>query len=287
MKFQDSSQSSEKLPTSIKRRENEEVVKTVSGFSAEKILAGISDLEGKNRKLLGDLAQALIEELEKLNQLQKAIKIETDRLEEIHGIKAEADSLANLFQLHTDKEKELKESFLTKEEEFKKSIEIKKEQWSREQEQYDYELQLKRKQEEDEYMEKKKMKEKELSERELQMKAREDELKELRKLRENFDHMLDEEIEKVANKAAKEARETEEVKAQILSEKMAADKKVMEMTVQMLQKQLRDQEGEVGRLKKELEIANKGVKDRAIKVIEGNRGRVEERRSLKDHEGLK
>ena len=51
-----------------------------------------------------------------------------------------------------------------------------------------------------------------------------------------------------------------------------------------LEKRLADQEDDISKLKKELEIANKGVKDIAIKVIEGDARRSENRRSLKSYD---
>lgn len=284
-KFQDNAEKAGGRKVEVKRKQEDDLVETASKISMDGVSAGISDLESEIRKLLSKLSDLLIHEVKKLKELESAANIEQKRLEEIHNIKAEADTLANLIQAHKDKKHALEEEYQDREVSLQKEIEAKKEDWHREKDEYAYELQLTRRKEESSYEEMRLTKEKELKEREAAIKSVEDELKELRKLKIEFDQRLAEELDEARLEAADKARETEEIKAKILAEKTGAERHVAAITIEALEKKIADQEDDILKLKKELEIANKGVKDIAIKVIEGDVRRSENRRSLKSYEG--
>ena len=283
-KFQDNAEKAGGRKVEAKRKQEDNLMEIASRISMDGVSAGISDLESEIRKLLSKLSELLIQEVKKLQGLESAANIEQKRLEEIHNIRAEADTLANLIQAHKDKKRDLEEEYQDKEASLQKEIEFKKEDWRREKDEYTYELQLTRRKEESSYEETRMTKEKELKEREAAIKAVEDELRELKKLKIEFDQRLAEELDEARLEAADKAREAEETKAKILAEKTGAEKHVAEITIQSLEKRLTDQEDDILKLKKELEIANKGVKDIAIKVIEGDARRNENRRSLKSYD---
>lgn len=286
-KFQENAEKSRGKKVEVQRIQEDNLVQMASRLSMDDVLSGVSNLEGEIRKLLGKLSESLFAEVEKLKDLQEVINIEQKRLEEIHDIKVEADTLANLIQAYKDKKHELEEEYKAQEDSLEKEIDAQKEGWRREQEEYDYELQLKRRKEEADYEEKCLTKEKEFKDREATIKVVEDELKELRKLKLEFDQKLDEQMEQARLEAGNKARETEEMKAKILAEKNMAEKHIAELTIKSLEKKILDQEDDIFRLKKELEIANRGVKDIAIKVIEGDARCSENRRPLKSYEADK
>ncbi|MBI5754061.1 hypothetical protein HZA40_02885 [Candidatus Peregrinibacteria bacterium] len=283
-KFQDNAEKAGGRKIEAKRKQENNLLEIASKISIDGVSSGISDLENEIRKLLSKLSELLIQEVKKLKELENAANVEQKRLEEIHNIKAEADTLANLIQAHKDKKNELEEEYVGKEDSLQRELEAKKEEWRREKDEYTYELQLSRRKEEADYAEKRMAKEKELNDREAAIKGVEDELKELRKLKIEFDQRLTDELDEARLEAAYKAKEAEEVKAKILAEKTAADKQIAEITIKGMEKKIVDQEDDMLKLKKELDVANKGVKDIAIKVIEGDARRNENRRPLKAYE---
>ena len=128
------------------------------------------------------------------------------------------------------------------------------------------------------------MKEKELKDRELKLIEQQNELEDLRKLKELFDERIEEQVDNAKTKATSEAKYEEDVKARILAEKVTAEKRISELTIESLRQRLNEQEQDITRLKRELEVANSGVKDIALKVIEGNARTTEQHRSLKAYE---
>lgn len=275
-KMSDNAEKTEERKSEIAHRHEDEIVDKASKYAIDAIVQKVADLESTIRKWLTDLIEALMKEAQKLKEIQEANEIEKKNLEHIHQIKVEADTLVNLVQAHKDKKHDLEED-----------IEQKQEEWRREEEKYEYELQLNRKHEEDEYYEKRSVKERELKEREDQITQHEKEFEELKQLKEVFDQKLEDEVKKGRLEVAKEIRKEEEVRAQILWEKTTAEKKIAELTIESLKKQLVEREQDMLRLKKELEIANQGVKEVALKVIEGNARIVEQHRSLKGYESEK
>lgn len=281
-KLQENAESAEERKTDMETKHHEELRDKASKHTVDAILKSIAELEVSARKWLGDLAQALAKELEKLKNLEEVITGEKKYLETIHRIKVEADTLAQLIQASKDKKKQLEEEYKQLEEDLERKKTVQREAWQREEEEYEYELYLKRRKEEADYEEKKVAKERMLKEREEKLAAAERELQELRKFREEAEKNLDITVNRVREETEKETRKEEEIRAKILGERVAAEKHIAELTIATLQKELTTKEEAIRQLKHELDIANRGVKDIAMKVIES--GRNDQHRSIRDME---
>lgn len=260
-KFREGGQSTQERKIAIARKNEDDLVENASKLAANDILANVAGLEASVRKWLSELAESLIKELQNLKNAREALQIEKNRLEEVHEIKAEADTLSNLILAHGEKEKELE-----------KIMFLQRENWQKEQDEYKYQLGLKRRKEEDEYEEKRLTKERILKDREQRMAEQEEELKNLRLLKEAFDQRLLTELEIAKEEAIRQTREKGAIEAKLLAEKTESEKRMSNLTIDTLSKQLAQYESDIQKLKKELEIANNGVKDIALKVIE-SRGR--------------
>lgn len=283
--MQDNAENSETRKTALVRKQENMTVEKASTLSPEAILRSITNLEGEIRKWFGELGEKLIKELQKLIEVQDALSIEKKQLEEIHAIKTEADTLAQLIQAHKEKKIVLEEEHKNLDEDLKKQADMKKEAWKREQDEYQYETQMKRRKEEAEYEERKEIKEKELKNHEMKLTEQQNELEELRKLKELFDERIEEEVEEARDKTMEETKREEEVKARILGEKVGAERRIAELTIESLKQRMSELEQEISSLKSQLEKANSGVKDIALRVIEGNATRVnEQHRYLKAYE---
>lgn len=287
-KMQDNAEHSGSRKIDVERKREDSTLEKASGLSPDSLLKNVSHLEGEVRKWLGDLVELLIKELQKLQNVQEALHIEKQHLEEIHAIKAEADTLAKLIQAHKEKKSALETEYQDLESELEKQIEAKKEAWKREQEEYQYELQMRRRKEEAAYEEKKMIREKAIHDRETKLMAQEKELEELRKLKELFDERIAEEVEEARSKAMDEVVKEEIMKARIIAEKVAAEKRIADMSIESLKQKITEQGQDITRLKQQLEAANSGVKDIALKVIEGNSVRAtDQHRSIKEYENEK
>lgn len=283
-KFQERAEAAQERKSDVDRRVQAEVVKKAVGYSAEAILQNVTTLESEVRRWLSQLIESLLKEADKLREVQEAIGVEEGYLEQIHQIKVEADTLAHLIQAHKEKRRQLEENYQQKQEQLDKQILNRREEWQKEEQEYSYELGVKRKREEDDYQQKRQAKEAELKEWEQRLGAFEKELNELRKLKEEFDERLESGVARAGQETEGRVRGEEQVKAQILAEKTAATKHVAELTIESLKKSLTEKEHEVERLKKELVISNQGVKDIALKVIEGRSRLSEEHRAVRGKE---
>ena len=125
---------SNKNPKEQKAQEQkEEIVKSATSLSAESIVKGLTDIKLNISASLDKVENSLLQEFNKLEKLQEAIRYESAYLEDLYGIKANADSLAVLIAANKEKRQ-----FFDKEMEDKKSIfdeimQEKKQAWDKEQ----------------------------------------------------------------------------------------------------------------------------------------------------------
>ena len=287
----------------VKREtEEKEVVKTAVANSVEGIVKRHADLKLEIVKSMDSLEEKLIAEFRKLTELEQAIAIETKLLEELHQIKAEAETLAALVATQEQKKASFSEDMERKRADFDTDMSEKKAVWKREQEEYEaskkereallkkerqreeedytYNLQLKRKKEADDYETRKGLREKELTEkkaafekdvaeREQYLTSREDELEDLRTRVESFPK----ELERAVRDTEKAVLERIEVKykhqAELAAKEMEGERKLAEQTIAALDKKIVEQEEQLRQLTQRASEAGLQVQEIAIKAIEG------------------
>ena len=258
-----------------KQAVEQESVKKASVYSVENILEAISNLDSNIRKSLRELGEQLIGESQKLNDLQDAIRIETENLEKIKKIKVEIDTLEGLIEAQKLQKAQFEEEIAKDEENFSNSMQAKKETWRREQEEYEYELSIRRKKEENEYEERRAVRENELANREKAVKLAEQELFELRQKAERSKAELDQAVSKAKEEVEREVRKDEQIKMDLFMEKHDGERRIASLTIETLKEKTLGLESEVTALKEQLALATREVKEVAVKVIEGH-SRTEE-----------
>jgi len=77
-------------------KQKEETVQSATALSAEGIVKGLADMKLRISVSIDKIGDSLLQEYQKLEKLQEAIRYETAYLDELYGIKANADSLAIL-----------------------------------------------------------------------------------------------------------------------------------------------------------------------------------------------
>ncbi|MBW8332192.1 MAG: hypothetical protein K0M40_09245 [Prolixibacteraceae bacterium] len=306
-------------------KRQQEVIKKASDNTNEGIVTGITTLKLNVAKELDKLSEQLSSEYKKLEDIQMAMRLEKQNLEELYQVTANADSLAAMLQAQKERkvqfeiemtekrtafEEKMKADKLNSEEKirnendaFETSLKAQKEIWKieqlkwtdqqkelkektekerkREEEEYAYALKLTRKKDNDLYEEKKASQEKELAEkkkifdleiaqREAQVVAAENELKELRTKNAAFPA----EIEKAVATAVKLA--TEKLQSEFRFEKELNAKqtegelKLKEQTIETLKSKIKDMEALVNEASKKATTAEISVKDIAMKAIESS-----------------
>ena len=178
---------SSKNPKEEKAQEQKtETVKAAAALSSEGIVKGLTDIKLHISASLDKVENSLLQEFNKLEKLQEAIRYESSYLEDLYGIKANADSLAVLIAANKEKkqffEKEMEdrktifnELMQEKKLAWEKEQKERTQQWKeeedsrkklikREEDEYKYLQTTNRKREEDEYVSKKSSREKELAE---------------------------------------------------------------------------------------------------------------------------
>jgi hypothetical protein len=169
-----------------KQQEKQELVSKVSTDSSDSILTELSSLKSKTIKQIDNLSEQLLSEFEKLANLQEAIVLEQQHLQELYQINETANSLSALLQAQAEQKERFEQEMSQRKQDFEQDINSQKLHWQqqraaleqdykeqkellsktrkREEEEYNYTLELKRRKELDEYNNKRILIEKELSE---------------------------------------------------------------------------------------------------------------------------
>jgi len=297
-------------PASLKvvekqKEEEKKVLERASSYTGENIIQDIARMKLHIGKYLDEISGKLIEEAEKLGDLKTAIDLEKKYIEEVHDIKVSADALSILIQDYEDKKKAFEEEEIQRKEDLDRYIQesqekqksqkaefdalmkekdekLKRER-AREKEEYEYNLKISRKKEKDIYeqkkaelerelKEKREKQEREFAERESELKARETELKELRKKVESFEPTLEKEIQKARREATAIAEEKAKITAQLFSKEKEGEINLLKYENKKLQEDVRKLTSQIEAINKQLSGANQQVLTIASKAIEGASG---------------
>jgi len=292
------------------REEKQTLVKKASDATSETIVKGLADLKLKVAAYFDQVGDALLAEQKKLTEIRQAITVQEGQIEELYEIKVTADSMAAMLLAHKEKkqeietrEDEMNAELDRKRDDFDAEMEQKKADWDkekariqaelkeekdrskkehqREEEDFNYTLQLKRRKEQDDYNDKKKKAEQEfvtkISETEKALFEREEAIK----LKENEFKQLQDDVAKFEERLAKTIKETDKAitdklktqygfENELLQKETEGLLKLKEQTIQTLEARIREQEAFVKQLTQKTELADKSVKDIAIKAIESS-----------------
>ena len=117
--------------------EKQEIVAAAGQNSVEKIVKGLADLQLAMTRALDDMEGQLLNEFKKLHGIRQAIDIEQKNLEEIHEIRANADSLAALLLAQKEQRQVFDTEIEQKRHDFEAEMLLKRQQWKKEQDDYE------------------------------------------------------------------------------------------------------------------------------------------------------
>jgi hypothetical protein len=288
------------------RAKDRSIVDAASQYSVESIVKGLADLQLSFGTSVDALIARLMEESARLDELRKAIQIETAHAKYVNDVKIAADAFHVLTQENKEAIRLFEEQAGTKRQTLNQEIEDTRAKWQRERKQteisrkeseelakkaqakaeadFAYELERKRKVEIDAYNEKKRKLERELAETQL---ARErvwaEREKALTDRKADHDANLarlvaipqeqDEAVKKAREEAIKDAYNEAKVKAELLEKEVEANRKVYDLQIQTLDASLLKYGSQIENLTTQLQTANREVQELALRAIEGSTGR--------------
>ena len=178
-----------------KSQETQQRVAKVADVSKEGLLSELATLKLKTIKQIDLLSEDLLKEFQQLTELQQAIGLEQQHLEDLYKIKETAHTLAALLKTHHEQSEQLKHDLEEQKVNHDKTLTELKTQWKeqneqltkeysehkerfslqrkREEEEYTYSLEITRRQESDHYAQKKSALEQQLTFMKEDLEARE------------------------------------------------------------------------------------------------------------------
>lgn len=121
-----------------KETEEREIVKSAGQNSVEDIVKKLAGLKLEIVKSIDGLEERLIAEYKRFTELQQAVSIESAELKEMHGIQAEAGSLAALIMAQKERKSDFEDEMEEKKSDFDADMAQKKLQWKKEQEEFEF-----------------------------------------------------------------------------------------------------------------------------------------------------
>ncbi|MCK9421327.1 MAG: hypothetical protein M0Q38_01890 [Bacteroidales bacterium] len=292
------------------KEEKQVLIKKVSEMTPDTIVRSIADLKLKVAASFDQVEDSLLAEQKKLADIRQAMEVQKTMIAELYQVKVTADSLAAMLLAHKEKKlqleaesQELKMELDQKREEFDGEMTQKKADWDkeklriqselkedkerarkehqREEEEYNYNLQLKRRKEQDEYTEKHRKAELEFAAKTSETGKALQEREEAIVLREQEFNLLHTRVAKFEDDLAKAVKEAEKSATDKLNTRFGFEKelllkehegllKLKDQTIQTLENRIKEQESYVKQLTQKTDLADRSVKDIAIKAIESS-----------------
>ena len=228
---------------------------------------------------LDKIELGLSNEQQKFEELQQAIKIEQETLEELYKIKAQAESLDALLITHKRAKDKLEEETDSLKIKLKEEIEATKISWKREQESYEYDLKIERRNEEDSYNQRKAQQEKELKEQKLEFEKnvktrenilaeQEEEFKRLQKEVAQFEGRLQKSIQAAEKTISDQLTKEFDYRQKLETKDLQAQLQLSKQQIESLQQKVAEQQELIKTLSSKTDNATLQVKDIALKAIE-------------------
>ena len=285
-----------------RRKEDQKVVERASTYTVESIVKGLADLQLNFGRAVDSLAGQLTVEAPKLEELRRAMRVETQHLEELRNIRIAADALDILIQEHQAKTKAFEEKAQPESQSLDREIAEKKHAWQKDQQAYEaalkerqellkkeraqdetdyqYELERKRKVEADDYANRKAALERRIAEedgkrgedwaeREKILAEQQETLQKYKAPVASFPLELEEAVRKAREEAIQEVYEEAKVQAELLGKEIEANKTISELQIASLKETIENQNKQIEQLSAQLQMASKQAQDLAVKAVEG------------------
>ncbi|MBD2455705.1 hypothetical protein H6G80_16645 [Nostoc sp. FACHB-87] len=282
------------------KAKNQEILTAASTYTVDSIVKGLADLQLEFGSIVTSLSEKLAKENSKLDELNRAIEIATQNLQELQRIRIVADTLDILTQEHQEKLKTLEQDTASKQESIEKEIALKRKEWQkeqseyeeaitayndttnkerqREQEEYQYKLETTRKLNTDAYeakkrtserdiQEKTEQKEKDWTEREKVLSSNQALFKEYQQKVAAFPTELEEAVKKAREEAIKETSQKAKIEADLFEKEWESTKQSYELKIQSLEQTITKQTEQIESISTQLQATLKQAQDLAMRAF--------------------
>lgn len=284
------------------RSKDREVVQRATGYTIETIVKGLAELQLVFGASVETLTRRLAEDAVKLDEVQRAITVETARIQNLQELRTAADALNILKQEYRDDLRAFEDEARQRTESLDGEIAAAHENWADEakehaaavkkyedrqradrkkaEDDYAYELARKRKIEVDAFEEKKRLRLRELAaedarraaqwtDREAALAARKGEFDAHKAKVDAFPQELEEAVKKAREESIKETLADARVRAELLEKEIETNRKVAALQIGSLEATLAKQAEQLEALNAQLAGAVKQTQDLAHKAVEG------------------
>lgn len=288
------------------KAKNQSILEAASQYTADSIVRGLADLQLDFGNVITTLSTKLTTETTKLDELKRAIAIETLNLQNLQKTRVVADALYLLNQEHQEKLQILEQRADSDRQILEKEITNTRKSWQQEQEDYDtllsennellgrertrqeedyqYETERSRKIAMDEYETTKRQiernlaetaqaKEKEWTEREQTLAANQTLLEEYQRKVERFAPELEEATKKAREDGIREINQEAKVKADLLEKEWDSAKQGYELQIQSLESKIQKQTEQIAEISAQLQAAMRQAQDLAMRAFESSSNR--------------
>ncbi|MHB1033715.1 MAG: hypothetical protein ACYC35_01215 [Pirellulales bacterium] len=280
-----------------------DAVGVADALSSDNVVRSIGELKSTIARTLTQLSDRLEEEVGKYSQIRRAIAAKETELKEIYEIQRSASTLLAVLETQQRKQEEMEREYQTEKEQLEREIETTRAAWEQETKQHEWEtkerdaIEQKRRQRElDEYKynfareqqltrdragdelakvqkelaERKTQLEREWAEREKAIAAAEQELAGLRARAAGFAQELEAASERAAAEAAERLEQRHQTAQELLRRELEGEKNVLATKIAALERTVKEQAEQLGRLEQQAEKAYAQVQEIAVRAIEGS-----------------
>lgn len=287
----------------MEERAMKKTIEVADSLSTEGIVKEIGSLKSEIGKLLSQLSDRLEEEVNKYQQIKKAVETKDKEIQEIYEIQKSASSLAALIEVQHQKRQEFETEMSSQREELNRAIQTMRSDWEKEKKLHELEIKerdtaelKKREREKEEYLyafqreqqlakdqfqdsktklekeiqTKRELMEKELSEREKVIAQRETEWNELQKKVTAFPKELELAVSKAVKEATERVQQEAKNKEELLKKEFDGERNVLNTRIASLEKTVKEQTEQMAKLSLQFDKAYAQVQEIAVKSIEGS-----------------
>ncbi len=282
------------------KAKNKQILEAASIYTVDSIVKGLADLQLEFGSVINTLAEKLAKENSKLDELNQAIKVATQRLQDLQQIRVVADTIDILNQEHQEKLKILEQDTVSKREVLEKEIAIRRKEWQKEQagyeealqaynellvkdrtseqEDYQYKLETSQKINTNTYEDLKRKEERELQEstqekqknwvdREKILTERQPLFVENQQKVTAFPKELEEAVNKAREEAIKDTTQKSKIEADLFAKEWEATKQSYELKIQSLEETIKKQVEQIEGISAQLQTALKQAQDLAMRAF--------------------
>jgi hypothetical protein len=283
------------------------VLEAVSQYTADGIVRGLADLQLDFGTTITGLASRLTTETTKLDDLKRAIAVETENLKDLQQTRVVADALYLLTQEHQETLRQLDQQATNDREMLDREMTETRKVWQQEQEEFDTNLtensellnRLRQRQEEDyqydtersrriatdDYEEKKRQiereiqettqaKEKDWAERERILATHQELLAQYQQKVTAFPNELEEAIKKAREEGIRDAHQDAKVKADLLEKEWESTKQGYELQIRSLETKLEKQTEQITEISTQLQTALRQAQELAMRAFDSSSNRI-------------